>query len=440
MSASLRRKLIAFGHVTDNPIAGTSEPYIDPSTGMAPAQPTAAPAPASPLLQSLQSIPTSNPVFANEAERNIAINAGAYDPAYPSPLQKTLANSYASSAARDSDALIATRTANNPMMSAKTPADILAAQLAGDRDGTIKKIILAHQPTPLSNDPNQTGPVAGLHPYMGSIAPNATGVDTVAPLDKQLIHNEHFAKVYAKDPKEGMRIYKALTGRDMLDDKKETEKLIEHHEGFERDTFEKNIANGAKYDTTTQTWHLRQSKTMDDTGMNLGIGAAKPSEFRPATPIENAIMNRHYKSYVNGELPQQPKFGNLMTRNAAAVAGRAATDPGLKKLLTDRATIKGSSLNPAEVLHTVTEYDEQQAGQALADHPSDMNVGIGSLQAGPGTTSALKKLHDVGANILGFKSGDAGDRGERNMFGNFLDETVADPKKKLIDPALIYGH
>lgn len=386
----------------------------------------------------LQSLQNSNqqPVFANDIERTIAINEGTYDPSYPTSLQKRLADSISTDRTRTSDALMTTGAQEHPLMGAKTPDDILAAQLAGDRDGTIKKIILSHN----GLDPQTTGTVPNLKPYMGNLDPNAHGVDTAAPLDYNIIHHPEFAKTYAKNRVEGERIYKALTGRDLTEDTAATRKLIEHYQNFRRDTYEKNIAAGSKPDPSNpNSWLIRQAPSLEEntTGVASMSTAPKRSEYRPATESENDIMNSVHKEYSSGRPSTAPVFTPSIHRTASAVLQRAATDPKLKQLLIDRKTTKGGDLNPMEILKTGVEYEDQKSGQDLADNTSSL-LGI---DLGPLATKGAMRLGDIARNALGIKSGtgigtDVPE--ESNAYGKLWNNIISDPKKTLIDPMLPY--
>lgn len=376
-----------------------------------------------PTLQPLQT--GDWPTFANDAERTIAINNGTFDPNYDTPLQKRLADSISADRTKTSNALIATQQQQHPLASASTPEDILAAQLAGDRDGTIKKIIMSHQPIPMDNDPNRTGPVAGLQPYVGHVAPNAHGIDTVAPLDYDIIHHPEFAKTYQKDPKEGARVYQTLTGRSLADDTEATKKLVEHHMDFRRATYEKNIANGSKMDPNNPNgWLIRQAPSLEEntSGIASMSTAPKRSEYRPATDSENDIMNSVHKEYSSGRPTTTATFTPSIHRSAAAVMQRASTDPKLHQLLIDRKTAKGGDLNPMEVLHIGVEYEEQNSAQGLADSPASLDVGVGNLDLGPSTARSLMRASDFTRNILGFSSGTGygtDEPAKENSWGSF---------------------
>lgn len=363
---------------------------IDPTTGM-PLE-DAVPTAINPTGSTLQSLQTQ-PVFNNDAERIIAINSGQFDPTQPIPLQRVLSESIGADRARTQDALVATRTQQHPLESATTPAEILASQLAADKDGTIKKIIQSTQ----GLDPNQVGPTDALKPYIGHVAPNVHGVDAASPLDYDLLHHPEFAKAYAKDPKEGMRIYRALTGRDMIADHKATKDLVDHRVNFENSFFEKNITNGAERDTTTGQWKLPALTETEPNSMSLGSQTPRlTKQFRPATKFENDIMERLYPTYDPKGFQKPPMFGSLMNRNAQAFKQRAATDPALMKTLNALKAAKGSELNPEEMLRAVTQHDEQQAAQGLADAPATNIYGYG---VGPSSVAGANSIGDLGAWI-----------------------------------------
>lgn len=455
-STALKNALIAMGHVTNNPIAGTSSPYVDPATQAAtvgtsqqqtvPAatsllQPTNAPeatptigvpptqtdstpstsAPNGQFLQSLQKDQNGNFIFQNDTQRILAINSGQYDPNYTTPLQKALATSISNDRTATQNALIAHNQAANPLDGATTPQQILQAQLAGDRTGLIKKLILKNQPTPIA-PASGLGDTSNLQPYIGHIAPNATGVQTLAPLDMNLVQDPDFAKQYAQDPQEGMRVYKALTGRNLNADHKESIDFVQKNKDFERTTAEYNIAHGSKQNPDG-TWQIPNAKLPGESS-SMGLSTASPRpEFRPATKFENDIMNRWYANYAPGGPPAQPKFGSLLTRNSQAVVQQSATDPALKAKLQAASIAKGDQLNPAEIFAIGNQHADILAAQEYSDHPAGAFLG-GLYSPGPASTKGFKNVHDLIANIAGFKSGEAGDAGEPNALGKFFTDPL----------------
>lgn len=412
-------------------------PEATPTIGV-PAAPINGQAPASSpdaqFLQSLQTGPTGQYTFPNDASRTLAINSGQYDPAYPSSLQKALAISIGNDRTATQNALIAHKQAANPLASATTPQEITAAQLAGDRDGTIKKILMANQPNPLESDM----PLASdLHPYMGSLAPNDRGVNGAAPLDYNIIHNPDFAKKYAQDPIEGRRIYKAITGRDMEADTAKTQEHIKNADDFERSMFQDNIKNGAQPpDSPGGSWKIWQQTEPDTNAnqMSLGQQSQRPTrKLRDATPIENAIMNRQYNLYDPKGLPKPQQFGSLMTRNSNAVVQQSNTDPALKTKLQAAAQAKGQPLNPAEIFAIGNQHADLAAANEYAANPTTLN--LMGYSPGPGVTSGLMKMKDLIANIAGFKGGkDVTEPQEPNALGKFFtDPFKATPQASLSD-------
>lgn len=351
--------------------------------------------PAQPNLQFLQQLQTGNngwPVFRNDAERTIAINSGQYDPNYSTPLQKALAVSIGNDRQATQDALIAHQQAANPLASAKTPADVLAAQLAGDRDGTIKKIVLSNQPIPYNNDPNQLGPIDGAKPYTGTVGPNEHSVDRVAPLDYGLISHPEFAKKYQENPVEGARIYQAITGRPMKNDIEATHAFVDRAIKSEQDMFERNRANGAKRNADG-TWMLRQEPAVDESQPVIQGMSQRPtrSEFRAASPMENAVMERQFKAYVPGGTAPGPAFTSSTIRNAQLRLQSLQNDAGFHKLLMDRKTMNGGAdLTPIDQIRAANEYDDLKATQELEAHPTS----ILGFDVGPNTMKGQIKAHE----------------------------------------------
>lgn len=407
-------------------------PEATPTIGVPPAPLNGQSPASSPDGQFLQSLQTNaaSPTgftFPNDASRTLAINSGQYDPAYSSPLQKALAISIGNDRNATQNALIAHNQAANPLAGAVTPQQITAAQLAGDRDGTIKKILMTNQPIPFESDTNLNPPLSSdLHPYIGSLGPNSPmSVTGAAPLDYNLIHNPDFAKKYAQDPVEGARIYQAITGRHMEDDINKTQEHVKNASNFERTMFEDNIKNGAvPPDSSGSNWKIWQQTEPDanPNQMSLGQQSQRPvRKLRDATPIENDIMNRQYNLYDPRGLPKPQQFGSLMTRNASAVVQQSSTDPALKTKLQTAAQAKGQPLNPAEIFAIGNQHADQAAAVEYAAHPTTLS--IGGYSPGPGVTSGLMKVKDLIANIAGYKGGgDVEDEVPKNAWGDWLSQ------------------
>src|SRR5262245_18086921 len=105
-----------------------------------PTRSAAAPVPTGPVASPV----TGRPIFRNEVERNMAIDTGAYDPNFVSPLWKAAYTAADQRRAVDAAASVAAQRKAFPLTNDLNGDQLLAAQLAGDR-GDTKRVLQSLQ-------------------------------------------------------------------------------------------------------------------------------------------------------------------------------------------------------------------------------------------------------------------------------------------------------
>lgn len=383
------------------------------------------------------SIPTSWPMFANDAERNIAIGTGAYDPSYVSPLKMIEHQVMTADAIKDIAQRQAYDVAMNPVIPGQAPEERIASMLTGDITGTAHKIV------------NK-----GYSPdKYGQLDLNSPTRDL---LDRDVYDDPDFRKLLAKSPEHAAFTYKQLTGRSLEGDTKaaityrddrtkfaqslqdeRAKKISEEQLGAAllptkvgRAYAEQQIKSGAVYDPTKQTWKVWNVEDAPEAG-TLGLGAA-PKPYRQltdATDDQNRLLNQHYSDVTGRRLPDKPKSSQLSGLRKDPMIEEAAT----KFEAAHHRTIQNDEL--AALSHRLLQTQSTQA-------ESDQHGFWGTVP---------KVSEDTLRAVVGRKSGapvfssdpSSVDPENLNWWGKYLNEALhgqVDPNGNHIMPSINHAY
>lgn len=279
-----------------------------------------------------------NPTFANEAERNMAIASGAYDPSFASPTQRANFIALKAIEAQDRAKIRAEAIRLNPLpIGASTPAALKRAQLAGDTTGLAKKLIIKNNfpddPKAVENfykgamDPELGQYEPDLKPYVTHAGYGVfSGTNLPSRLDTNLYYDADFQEALSKDPEQAMHTYERLTGRSLQGDLEEAVKLRGSQLKVGRDFATRAISEGAHYDPTNGQWKVWNiAEPNDPTSLST-----RPSrQLVDATPEQVDWLNTHYEAVTGRRLerPSPSAKAHRESINRVMADSHGAADP-----------------------------------------------------------------------------------------------------------------
>lgn len=275
------------------------------------AQPSAAMTPVDPTADRW-------PTFATEAERNIALAAGSYDPSYASPLQKSHAAALGVLEEKDRAAIRARADEASPIMAGMVAS--VANQLAGDSTGLVKRLLVKNSGLTMDQYMNQaTGnpdsllagvigrSVPTLKPYKttGGFGP-MEGTNLPSRLDMDLFSDPDFQTELGRNPEQAAYAYERLTGRKLQTDLGETIAMRKSQVDVGRKFATSAITQGAQKDPVTGKWKVWNMAEPEEGGIGLTPQRATRSLVE-ATPEQASWLDTHYESVMGRKAPQVQK-------------------------------------------------------------------------------------------------------------------------------------
>lgn len=261
--------------------------------------------------------PDGRPVFANEMAKRIAIDTGAYDPTYISPTHQAAARAGEARRLADAAAAAAAVRKATPLTPGLDSEGLARAQMAGDR-GDTKRVLQSLQNINADEDillpPGQRAQVQGYLPT-GGIGGSPSEEPMASRLDMNIVNDPEFAKIARQDPSRAAYVYQSLTGRSYDGDVKSFNQVQDRQNKFGMDFASTAIRNGAKFDPVTGKWQLWQ-RTEPEGGIG-SIGAPQGAQTRlvDATPEQQMLMERNYKSVTGFDLPRVNPMAQGIRRN-----------------------------------------------------------------------------------------------------------------------------
>lgn len=283
----------------------------------APAMPAGASNPRPPQLGPMVYPMDRRPTFSSEAERNIAIASGAWDPNYESPLQKANVEALMKIDA-DKRAAIRARADIEAPIALDTPKDLLQSQLAGDTLGLTKKFLIRRAGfTPEQYMRQAAGgtPDSMLAAVIGTATPTLKpyqpeagfgaleGSALPSRLDFTVYNDPDFQRALRENPEEAKYAYSRLTGRKLETDIAETLATRKNQVDVGRKFATDALTQGAQRDPVSGKWRIWN---MAETEAQLGLGQTRPTrQLVDATPEQAKWLDTHYSSIMGQPLPRQ---------------------------------------------------------------------------------------------------------------------------------------
>lgn len=186
---------------------------------------------------------------------------------------------------------------NNPLLPNMDQKDLLAAQIARDPRGDVRRMLMNLTPQDSAQGPSNM-PRAYLPEGGIGGAPNTEAMRNT--LDTRLANHPEFIKMISKDPKRAMHVYKAITGRDYGTDAKMFSEIETNQDKFGIDFTQNAIKRGAKFDPVKGTLQLWQDMEGPPRMGDLSGTPTVSKQLGEATP-EQTRMYRNYYQRVTGQ-------------------------------------------------------------------------------------------------------------------------------------------
>lgn len=313
-----------------------SNPTLFPPSVPAPAMPVGATAAAAtvgraPAVAGAIPLTGTWPAFRNDTDRLLAMLQGTYDPNYASPGLKANAVANAALSERDMKEREAFNLSTNPLNSAQTTSDVLAAQLASGIGG-VKEFIARQQGLdPAAQLALPVEQRAALKAYLseGGIGNLPRVGGNPIRLDYNVATSPEFAMLAKTNPPQAKAFYRALTGRDFDEDQKQAKGARDEYDDSTRKYAAGALSGGATFDPTDKSWQVWNYDEAPANNNALAIGAA-PRPYRQltkATPWQNEALNRHYPTLAGGRpLPTVPPSSEWMVTSRKEHEKNLASD------------------------------------------------------------------------------------------------------------------
>lgn len=342
-------------------------------------------------IPQVQAPATAWPTFSNEVDRNIAIDSGAVDYRYPSPLQKTRAQALDQITAVKAAQYRQAAVAQAPGVSDTfTPGRLLQHQLAGD-NGTARKILFNLNNTGLPLE----GPALSYEDWLArkssgdstipdikGYTPNA-GVGNLANttdpsrLDKNVYFDPTFQRELQRNPENANFVYSRLTGRTLDSDIKEHLDLRKSQIDIGRKYAAEQLQAGATYDPRTKAWRvLNTEEAPEGGGVAALTGSQRPyKQFVQATPVQSNWLNTHAPAITGSPLAQYNPRGEGEVQSRLQ---QLQNDPVFQEHKQAREKGLRRSLNNDEILHLVDEVQTNKLRDAAdpSKLPWYMKLGV----------------------------------------------------------------
>lgn len=339
------------------------------------------------------------PTFNNEAERNIALATGSYDPTFASPLKRTEYTTLEAARVKDLTDASAKAQAAIPLDPTGTDEQILAAQLAGDMHGDTKRILHslqtgAHPKSAMGYEQSLFMPPE-MRPKLRPFIPRSGfgGVPSEAAitsnLDTDLLSDPEFKRISFQDPTRGAHVYRSLTGREYEGDVKLHDKIRGRQADFGRSVVMEELKAGAYRDPATGSWMVWETREAPEGGITAG-GVNAPKPFRQlvkANPEKQRIMDTYYSSVTGQRITQLPSA----TAGQQAGAAQLMEDPAMAAIFEQRKQELNRELTPQEKMTLA--YLERNKSQPVSGFEHFLNkaatAGEYVKDAGSGIADAL---------------------------------------------------
>lgn len=316
--------------------------------------------------------PSAWPVFTNEVDRNIAIDSGAVDYRYPSPLQKQRATALDQISALKAAEFKKAQVAQAPSPFSTDPDELYRSQTAGD-DGIARKILFNLEARRLGKPDakyedwlathSDATPAVNIPAYIPRAGVGNLGnTGTPTRLDTNIYFDTDFQKTLQRDPEKASFIYERLTGRGLNADIGEHQALRKQQLTIGRDYAAKALKEGATYDPQTQQWQVWNTDEAPEGGVSALTGVARPyHQHTIATPDQARMLNEHYEAITNQKLPVRDELMEDIQRPMKELnLQQLQSSPEFQAKIKEAQTAVGRTLNSKEYNLLASAFKDQQ--------------------------------------------------------------------------------
>lgn len=334
------------------------------------------------------------PTFNNEAERNIALATGTYDPTYASPLKRTEATTMEAARVKDlTDASTKARAAI-PLDPSGTDEQILAAQLAGDMRGDVRRTLHSLQtgasPNSAKSYEQSLFMPSEMRPELRPFIPRSGfgGVPSEAAissnLDMDLLSDPEFKRLSFQDTARAAHVYRSLTGREYETDIKLHDKIRGRQADFGRSVVMEELKAGAYRDPATGSWMVWETREAPEGGITSGINAPKPfRQLVKASPEKQQLLDTYYTSTTGQRVAQIPTATAGQRRGAEMLSD----EPAMAALFFEKSKELNRELTPQEKMALA--YLERNKAKPVSGFEHFMNK----------AATAGEYVKDVGSGV-----------------------------------------
>lgn len=340
------------------------------------------------------------PTFNNEAERNIALHTGAYDPTYISPLKRTEALAMETGRAADMERASIAARASMPLDPNAPDAQIMAAQTAGDFRGDARRVMHSLHGLDYEGTVGSGAALPAYRPRTG-FGGLPTEDAITSRLDLDLVSDPEFQRLTAQDPKRAAFVYENLTGRPYVGDVKLHDKIRGEQATFGINTVRKEIEAGAYREPATGKWMVWETREAPEGGLGVSNTVNAPKPFRQlveANETKQRLMDTYFTRATGMQVPptvtgtRGQKFGaQHYLQDPAVAAAVAAAEKALHRKLTPQETLREAQralANPPIPLGDKVMAEAERAAQFADPRPMWEDI-----------KSAGRTLQDVGGML-----------------------------------------
>lgn len=316
--------------------------------------------------------------------------------------------------ALDQAALEAAQWRNHPLVNGMSDSDILAAQLARNPSGDVRRILASMQgkgpdfigPQQTMTDdvpfqgPTESGapmtaklwgePIQNLKAYhpQGGFGGSSSSDSMRSSLDITLVSHPEFAKLLQKDPHKAQAVYQALTGRDFAGDVKTDTDIQNSRDRFKAATVQKMISEGAYVEPTTgkvMEWSMGEPEV--DPNALPGTRPAQASrKLQEASSDKQQIWQEMY-SRVTGKPLTKVAEGKVTAKRLEGFDTNNAVlnSPAISNIVKQAETKLGYTMNAKEktlYLQKIMKQRPDLVGGQMGGNLQDSNPGAFSFMGG----------------------------------------------------------